>query len=67
MLSLHMYKSISFFIEPKDGADSFAPRIVESVKSMSAPDGNQVEFVCKVEILQFSFTKICHLVLKSIA
>ena len=49
MLRLHLYKSISIFVEPKDGADSFAPRIVESVKSMSAPDGNQVEFVCKVE------------------
>ena len=43
------YLENAFISEPKDGEDSFAPKIVESVKSMSAPDGNQIEFVCKVE------------------
>ena len=40
---------MSIFLEPKDKEDSFAPKIIESVKSMSAPDGSQIQFVCMVE------------------
>ena len=35
--------------EPKDGEDSKAPKVLESVQCMSAADGSTVEFVCKVE------------------
>ena len=38
-----------FFLEPKDNENACAPKITEKVKSQKAPDGAQVEFVCKVE------------------
>ena len=45
----HLLNVNTQFSEPKDGEDSSAPRIIESVQSMSAPDGSQIQFVCKVE------------------
>ena len=36
-------------LEPKGNEQAFAPKITEKVKSQRAPDGAQVEFVCKVE------------------
>ena len=38
-----------FLAEPKGNEKAFAPKITEKVKSQRAPDGAQVEFVCKVE------------------
>ena len=40
---------IKYFLEPKDNENACAPKITEKVKSQKAPDGAQVEFVCKVE------------------
>ena len=37
------------FAEPREGEATFAPKMTEKVKSLAAPDGSQVEFVCKVE------------------
>ena len=42
-------EKLPVFDKPKDGEATFAPKIIEKVKSMAAPDGSQVEFVCKVE------------------
>ena len=36
-------------VEPRDGQESKAPKVLESVQCMSAADGSTVEFVCKVE------------------
>ena len=36
-------------LEPKGNEKAFAPKITEKVKSQRAPDGAQVEFVCRVE------------------
>ena len=49
ILVFHLLNVDTQFSEPKDGEDSSAPRIIESVQSMSAPDGSQIQFVCKVE------------------
>ena len=38
-----------FFLEPKEGEKSFAPKILEKVSSLIANDGSQVEFTCKIE------------------
>merc|ERR1712066_1215203 len=46
---LEKIEKLPVFDKPKDGEDSSAPRIIESVQSMSAPDGSQIQFVCKVE------------------
>ena len=35
--------------EPREGEATFAPKMTEKVRSLAAPDGSQVEFVCKVE------------------
>ena len=40
---------MKYFLEPKGNEQAFAPKITEKVKSQRAPDGAQVEFVCKVE------------------
>ena len=42
-------EKLPVFDKPKDGENSFAPKVLESVKNMSAADGSTVEFVCKVE------------------
>ena len=42
-------EKLPVFDKPKDGEASFAPKIIEKVRSMAASDGSQVEFVCKVE------------------
>ena len=49
IILFHLLNVNTQFSEPKDGEDSSAPRIIESVQSMSAPDGSQIQFVCKVE------------------
>lgn len=38
-----------FIAEPIPGEPQFAPKIIEKVQSLAAPDGSQVEFVCSVE------------------
>jgi hypothetical protein len=42
-------EKLPVFDKPKDGEDSKAPKVLESVQCMSAADGSTVEFVCKVE------------------
>jgi hypothetical protein len=42
-------EKLPVFEKPKGGEKCFAPKITEKVKSQRAPDGCQVEFVCKVE------------------
>ena len=42
-------EKLPVFDKPKEGEASFAPKIIEKVRSMAASDGSQVEFVCKVE------------------
>ena len=42
-------KNVLSFTEPREGEATFAPKMTEKVKSLAAPDGSQVEFVCKVE------------------
>merc|ERR1712088_789151 len=42
-------EKLPVFEKPKGNEDAFAPKITEKVKSQRAPDGAQVEFVCKVE------------------
>merc|ERR1719474_921020 len=42
-------EKLPVFEKPKGNEKAFAPKITEKVKSQRAPDGAQVEFVCKVE------------------
>merc|ERR1711874_853099 len=42
-------EKLPVFEKPKGNEKAFAPKITEKVKSRRAPDGAQVEFVCKVE------------------
>merc|ERR1719232_2268180 len=42
-------EKLPVFEKPKDNENACAPKITEKVKSQKAPDGAQVEFVCKVE------------------
>merc|ERR1719471_2421665 len=42
-------EKLPVFEKPKGNEQAFAPKITEKVKSQRAPDGAQVEFVCKVE------------------
>merc|ERR1719402_908618 len=42
-------EKLPVFEKPKGGEKCFAPKITEKVKSQRAPDGCQVEFVCRVE------------------
>merc|ERR1712088_69919 len=42
-------EKLPVFDKPRDGQESKAPKVLESVQCMSAADGSTVEFVCKVE------------------
>merc|ERR1719266_1029920 len=42
-------EKLPVFEKPKGNEKAFAPKITEKVKSQRAPDGCQVEFVCRVE------------------
>merc|ERR1719471_385056 len=42
-------EKLPVFDKPREGEATFAPKMTEKVKSLAAPDGSQVEFVCKVE------------------